>query len=791
MKKLFGLTALTLSALALQAQTTQIVRWANTIGGNSTSSTVRVEDAIKGMVEDGQSNTYVIGNYTGTISFDEYTAGINGVAQTPMTVKTFNSVSGSQDVFIARYDINGTCTFATSIGGAGFDEGNAITMGNPSSPADFYITGMFNQSMTVEATTLNAVASGYQVNDAFIIKYNTTMTSRPTLSWKTAFGGYTETCGNGIAISGSNIYVTGYYTELVMDASSNILLEKTHIAGGGAPFSTPTPGYLEFPSRDMFVAKFTTAGAYTASLRSNASEDQVEGNGIAVLGSDLYVTGLYKGNVRFTGTTQACAGHSDAFVARYPLAFTTNVATNQTSIGGPSTTYQSAIEMPFYKQDAGYAICTSSFGVFVTGRFMDQITSPSAIDPSGSANETYMYLIRYNNTLAGAVTVNGTSGYSEGRGLYLATGGGMSPTHTLFVVGGAMSTSYINGAQIETNGYTAENTGFVARIGYTNSTATWANSFVDGIAQNQNGLNGTGSPDIKCVGFAVSYRVGCGVRVGGRFSGKTAFGNREKTCSGNYDAFLDVRENSVSVTASTFNCGGGAVVLTGTGGTSPMWTGPGVSSATTSVTVTPTSTSTYTFSASQSGSCANSVSPVTVFAFPSIASADAGPNQSLCGATHTTVTGSSPLADATYSWTSGAGGYIVGSPAVANPTVYVNSTTTFTMTLTDKCGSVTTDVVTVYYDPFCPHRTAGPQASGEQANIVVSPNPNNGQFIINTSNSDLKDVFVYDMTGRIVFSQVQTTDVTFAIDITSEAKGLYLVKVVSGENVQTEKISNQ
>lgn len=788
MKKIITVTAITLSAIALQAQTTQIVRWANTIGGNSTSTTVRVEDAIKGMVEDGQSNTYVIGNYTGTISFNEYTAGINGGAQTPMTVKTFNSVSGSQDVFVARYDINGTCTFATSIGGAGFDEGNAICMSNPTTPSDFYITGMFNLSMTVEGTTLNAVNSGYQVNDAFIIKYNTTMTTRPSLNWKTSFGGYTETCGNGIAISGSNVYVTGYYTELVMDGASNILLEKTHIAGGGSPFNTPTSGYLEFPLRDMFVAKFTTAGAYTASLRSNASEDQVEANGIAILGSDLFVTGMYKGNVRFTGTTQSCSGHSDAFVAKYPLAFTSNVATLQTSIGGPSITYQSNISMPFYKQDAGYAICTSSFGVFVTGRFMDQLTSPApGVNPSGSTNETYMYLIRYTSGLASPVVVNGTNGYSEGRGLFLATGGVMSPTHALFVVGGGMSSASVNGAQIETNGYTAENVGFVARIGYTNSTSSWANSFVDGIAQNQNGLNGTGSPDLKCVGFAVSYRVGCGVRIGGRFSGKTAFGNREKTCSGLYDAFLDVRENSVSMTASTFNCGSGAVVLTGTGGTSPMWTGPGVSSATTTVTVTPTTTSTYNFSASQGGSCPSSSSPVTVFNFPSIASADAGPNQSLCGPTTSTIIGTVALAGATYSWVASGGS--ITCATCAQPTVTVTATTSYTMTMTDKCGSVTTDVVTVFYDPFCPHRLAGPEVSGDQT-LVVYPNPNNGQFTITTAEG-VKDVLVYDMNGRLVFSQMQTADTNIAVDLSGEAKGLYMVKVISGDNVQTARVSNQ
>lgn len=795
MKKIIALTAIALSAVTVQAQTTQIVRWANTIGGSTSSpASSRVKDAIKGMVEDAQSNTYVIGNYTGTISFEQWGVGINGAAQSPMNIRTFNSVNGSQDVFIARYDINGTCTWCTSIGGAGFDEGNAICMTNPASPSDFFITGTFNQSMNVEGNTLNVVASGYAVNDAFIIKYNTTMTSIPTAAWWNAFGGSTETCGTGIVTNGTNVFITGYYTEFCMDQYTNMILQKTHTNGvSGTSFTTPTPGYLEFPYHDMFVARYSNSGVYGAALHTFGSEDEVEGNGIALWGLDVYVTGTYKGNIRLTSAAAVgCNGHSDIFVARYPQSFTSaTAATNATTAGGPSVVYQSAPTMPFYKQDEGYAICTSSFGIFITGRFMDQATFGAAgtFDPAGASTETYMYLVRYNATFAAVpVVVTGTGGYSEGRGLYLATGGIMSPSHHLFVTGGAMSTASINGTAIETNGYAAENVGFVARIAYTNATASFApnaNNFVDGIAQNNNYLNGTGANDIDVVGHAVSYRVGCGVRIGGRFSSKTAFGNREKTSSGSHDAFLVVRENGVSVTASTFNCGSGSVVLTGTGGTSPMWTGPGVSSATTSVTVTPTTTSTYTFSAA-SGTCANSISPVTVYNFPSIASADAGFNHNLCGPYHNAMIGTYALAGATYSWAPSTG---LSSTTIAQPTATVYSTTTYTMTMTDKCGSVTTDVVTVFYDPICPHRLAGPAAVEEEQAFVVYPNPTNGQFNISCNDEKAKDILVYDMAGRLVYSQLQTTQTQIAIDLSGEPKGLYLIQVVNGEEIQTAKIS--
>jgi hypothetical protein len=802
MKKTITISAMVLAAsIGLQAQTTQVVRWVNTAGGSSTSTTVRVEDAIKAIVEDGNSNTYVIGNYTGTISFQEYqaTPTSTGYHTGTVTTHTFTSVSGSQDVFLARYDIDGYCTWCTSIGGSGFDEGNAITMSNPSSPSDFYITGMFNNSMTIGTNTLNKIASGYAVNDAFIIRYNTSLTTSPSPSWWQAFGGYTETCGMGIITSGSNVYITGYYTEYCMDAGSNLILAKTHNDGtSGTAFTTPTPGYLEFPYHDLFVARFSNTGVYSDALHTYGSEDEVEGHGIAISGSDLYVTGTYKGSTKFTTSAVSCSGHSDAFVARYPLTFSSSTAaTSVATFGGPSTTYQAAPEEPFYKQDEGYAICATNFGIFATGRFMDQATFGAAgtINPSGSSTETYMYLVRLDAAMSATPVVEtGTAGYSEGRGIFGLNGNLFSGTpSTIFVVGGAASSSYINSSRVEANGYTAENVGFIQRIAYYTSTgfSSNANNFVDGIAQNENGLNGTGTGDINVVGFGVSYRVGCAYRIGGRFSSKTAFGNHEKTCSGTYDAFLSERENAVSVTANTFKCGSGSVVLTGTGGTSPVWTGPsGTIGTTASVTVTPTVTTTYTFSAT-SGSCAASVSPVTVVNYPASSTADAGVNQGICGATTSTVIGTTGLNGMQYSWAPA--GSITGATNIAQPTAYVPSgSVTYTMTATDKCGNVSYDYVTVTYTATCIHRLSAPgSAEHAQSSFSVYPNPGNGTFTIETNSTSAKDIFIYDAMGKLVFSLTQTTDASIAVNISGEPKGLYFVRLVNGDEIQDTRIINQ
>ncbi len=128
--------------------------------------------------------------------------------------------------------------------------------------------------------------------------------------------------------------------------------------------------------------------------------------------------------------------------------------------------------------------------------------------------------------------------------------------------------------------------------------------------------------------------------------------------------------------------------------------------------------------------------------------------------------------------------YMCGSIAggiVNFGTIPVNSGATNTFTA--KLGPTGSSV----------YRASGESATkiSSQENLEVFPNPNNGEFTINTNSDAPKDVVVYDMNGRIVFTLVQTTENTIAVDISNEAKGLYVVKVSDGTNVQTARVSNQ
>jgi hypothetical protein len=75
--------------------------------------------------------------------------------------------------------------------------------------------------------------------------------------------------------------------------------------------------------------------------------------------------------------------------------------------------------------------------------------------------------------------------------------------------------------------------------------------------------------------------------------------------------------------------------------------------------------------------------------------------------------------------------------------------------------------------------------------LFVYPNPTNGSFTLETYSSETKDVFVYDMMGRLIVSMPQVSDHLLSVDIADQPNGIYLVKVVSGNSVQTERIIKQ
>jgi hypothetical protein len=70
------------------------------------------------------------------------------------------------------------------------------------------------------------------------------------------------------------------------------------------------------------------------------------------------------------------------------------------------------------------------------------------------------------------------------------------------------------------------------------------------------------------------------------------------------------------------------------------------------------------------------------------------------------------------------------------------------------------------------------------------PNPSSGKFYFETKNtgSNPIELQVMDLTGRIVYQRQPTISEKFEIDLSGQPKGMYFVRVKSGEGLFTEKI---
>jgi len=76
----------------------------------------------------------------------------------------------------------------------------------------------------------------------------------------------------------------------------------------------------------------------------------------------------------------------------------------------------------------------------------------------------------------------------------------------------------------------------------------------------------------------------------------------------------------------------------------------------------------------------------------------------------------------------------------------------------------------------------------EENSIQVSPNPSNGLLTLTFLQDAIKNVIIHDMMGKVVFKDENVKGNTLKVDITNQPAGIYLIKVISGEDVISKKI---
>lgn len=81
------------------------------------------------------------------------------------------------------------------------------------------------------------------------------------------------------------------------------------------------------------------------------------------------------------------------------------------------------------------------------------------------------------------------------------------------------------------------------------------------------------------------------------------------------------------------------------------------------------------------------------------------------------------------------------------------------------------------------------------SDISIFPNPNSGKFqILLTTNNSLKrihQITIFDIRGSKVWETLNTSNQLFEIDISSQPKGIYFVKIENEQGIKVEKIIYQ
>lgn len=219
---------------------------------------------------------------------------------------------------------------------------------------------------------------------------------------------------------------------------------------------------------------------------------------------------------------------------------------------------------------------------------------------------------------------------------------------------------------------------------------------------------------------------------------------------------------TVSVNSATI-CSGNSATLTASGASSYTWTSPVSNNAI--ITVSPTSNTTYTVAASVAGCSGTYTASGTVVVNPTPVVSLAAITNTLClGGTAVALNGTP--SGGTYSGTGVASGSF--TPASAG-----SFTVTYTYTNTSGCSASDSKVVTV-------DACAGIEEL-HTLDVKLYPNPVQNVLHINTGNTELKAVEVYDMVGKKVMS-LTSSETVIDIDSQELAKGIYILRIQSGND---------
>jgi len=91
------------------------------------------------------------------------------------------------------------------------------------------------------------------------------------------------------------------------------------------------------------------------------------------------------------------------------------------------------------------------------------------------------------------------------------------------------------------------------------------------------------------------------------------------------------------------------------------------------------------------------------------------------------------------------------------------------------------------YVDTCGNETGVSEIINEENNINVFPNPTNGIFTISYGTLQ-PAIYIYNMLGKLIYKKEKATQGSEVIDLSAYSKGIYFIKVQSGEKIWNKKV---
>jgi hypothetical protein len=223
---------------------------------------------------------------------------------------------------------------------------------------------------------------------------------------------------------------------------------------------------------------------------------------------------------------------------------------------------------------------------------------------------------------------------------------------------------------------------------------------------------------------------------------------------------------TASATASAI-CAGQSTTLTGGGAVSYVWD----NGATNGVAISPSGTTTYTVTGTDANTCSNTATQTITVNTNPIATLTA-PVSTLCAGTPATLTGLP--AGGVYSVASGSPSSLVGN--VFNAANVGSYSMAYSTTNAAGC----TDTAQFTFNVNC--ILSIDALSKTSTTINIFPNPNSGQFTINSSTEINGTVELFNELGQTVYKE-NMNGVSKQIQLQNVSTGIYHLKIVNGQKL--------